>query len=278
MYFGIMIISDTSALVLNWTSKDLWKSKQAKEYFASLDLSAGDALLIMLDETEHYMHMQAVTNRKYFMRKFSFEQLNKYESEDRAGQVVILGAGISPLSLEIASMHPLSQVFDVDKYLMADKERYLAGKGSNIQFIDCDITDVELLKKKLIEKGWAEEVPTILVMEGIIYYIRETDLRNILTVFATADNSFACDFGIKPELVNEKNRIFGTEVFRKITEHIGIPEVSLYNPGYFLELVKETGFKQVERSTLADVQLQRTGSIGPFEGQEPGWIALVAAS
>jgi hypothetical protein len=28
-----MIVSDTSALVLNWTSKDIWKSKNARNYF-----------------------------------------------------------------------------------------------------------------------------------------------------------------------------------------------------------------------------------------------------
>ena len=40
-----MILSDTSALVLNWTSKDVLHSQAVQDYFDSLDLSGADKLL-----------------------------------------------------------------------------------------------------------------------------------------------------------------------------------------------------------------------------------------
>jgi len=68
-----MLISATSALVLNWTANEIWKSRNAWEYFESLDLSEGNTLLARFDELECDMHTQSVTNRKFFMRNHTIE-------------------------------------------------------------------------------------------------------------------------------------------------------------------------------------------------------------
>lgn len=59
-----MIISDTSALVLNWTSKDVLKSRNARDYFARLDLSGADKLYKLFDEKLNHVQNQLQTNRK----------------------------------------------------------------------------------------------------------------------------------------------------------------------------------------------------------------------
>jgi O-methyltransferase involved in polyketide biosynthesis len=192
-----MLISATSALVLNWTSKEIWKSKNALEYFEGLDLSEGNSLLKMFDEQERYMHTQSVTNRKYFVRKHTIEFLNACQNENENGQVIILAAGIAPLSVEIASLFPKTIVFDIDKYSMFEKEKYLNNICPNIKFIECDITDIELLNAKLIRDGWNPEKPAILIMEGIIYYLLEDDLKNILDFFANNNSRLIADFVLK---------------------------------------------------------------------------------
>jgi Leucine carboxyl methyltransferase len=270
-----MIISDTSALVLNWTLKDIWESKNARDYFTGLDLSAADNLLRMFDSHEDYMHTQTVSNRKYFMRNCAVEFLQQCSSDDVRGQVIILAAGIAPLSVEIASLYPNSLVFDVDKYLMDDKENYLGNRCPNIKFIACDITNIELLAALLVEKGWNIHEPGLLIMEGINYYLAETDLKNVLTFFAGYHLKFACDYGLKPACVNIKNRIYGIEVFRKIQELVGLDFLSFYEPGYFMSLVKQCGFINPVKFTMRDIQLQRTGQCSPFDFEEPGWIAVV---
>ncbi|MBS1514372.1 MAG: class I SAM-dependent methyltransferase [Bacteroidetes bacterium] len=269
-----MKISDTSALVLNWTSPALWKSQNAKEYFSRLDLSAGSELLALFDETEDYMHTQAVSNRKFFVRKCGVDFLEK----NPHGQVVILAAGIAPLSVELASLYPESKVFDVDKFLMSDKEKYLGGVCPNIKFIECDITNIELLHEKLLENNWNRSEPMILIMEGIIYYLNRYDLEDILIFFAESNSVFACDFGIKPEFVNGNNRKYGTEVFRKIMEKVGLSSMYFYEPNNFLKLLKKAGFKLPVRYTMRDVQIERTGKPEPFDYEEPGWISCVRNS
>jgi hypothetical protein len=77
-----MIISDTSALVLNWTSKDIWNSKNARDYFAGLDLNPADNLLQMFDKQENFMHTQTVSNRIFFIRKCAVEFLEQCRSEN----------------------------------------------------------------------------------------------------------------------------------------------------------------------------------------------------
>lgn len=270
-----MLISATSALVLNWTSKEIWKSKNAREYFESLDLSEGNSLLKMFSEQECYMHTQSVTNRKYFVRKYALEFLNTCQIENKKGQVIILAAGIAPLSVEIASLVPDGLVFDIDKYSMVEKEKYLNNICPNIKFIECDITNINLLKSKLIQNGWVPENQSILIMEGIVYYLSEADLKNILFFFANNNSRLMADFVLKPEYTNEKNRVFGVEVFRKIKESVGLGFVNFYDPVYFMDLIKKLGFENAKRFTMDEIQLERTGQKFPFDFEESGWITLV---
>jgi hypothetical protein len=71
-----MLISATSALVLNWTSRQIWMSKTARENFDGLDLSEAGILLKEFSELEKYMHTEPVINRKYFVIKHAVEFLN----------------------------------------------------------------------------------------------------------------------------------------------------------------------------------------------------------
>ena len=270
-----MLISATSALVLNWTSKEIWKSKNAQDYFDGLDLSEGEALYKEFDALENHMLTQAVTNRKYFVRKHTMAFLEKCRNDRVSGQVIILAAGISPLSVEITSFFPESAVFDVDKYSMKEKQQYLNNICPNIKFIECDITNMALLKSKLIQHGWNPAYPTLLVLEGIVYYLTESDLKNVLAFFGSYKTNLVADFVLKPEYVNEKNRIYGVEVFRKIQESVGLDFVNFYAPDHFMTILKECGFNQAKRFKMDEVQLERTGKKEPFDLEESGWVSLV---
>src|SRR5438477_4442092 len=101
------------------------------------------------------------------MRKCVVEFLEQCKTKNVSGQVVILAAGIDALSVEVASLYPNSKVFDVDKYSMKEKEEYLNGTCSNIKFLECDITNIELLNKCLAENGYNCNEPCIIIFEGI---------------------------------------------------------------------------------------------------------------
>jgi len=270
-----VLISATSALVLNWTSNDIWKTNNAREYLDNLDLSEGNPLYNAFDELENYMLTQAITNRKYFVRNYTIAFLRKLEQEKKNGQVIVLAAGIAPLSVEIASLFPKTILFDVDQYAMPEKEKYLKNMCPNIRFIECDITKIDLLKTKLSQYGWDPENPTMVVVEGIVYYLLETDLKNILFFFANHHTGLIADFVLKPEYVNVKNRMFGEVVFKRIRELVGLEFLNFYEPGYFMALVRDSGFQNAKRFKMDEIQMERTGQKDPFDLEEPAWVSMV---
>jgi len=270
-----MLISATSALVLNWTLKDVWQSTNALNYLNGLDLREGEDLYCQFDVLENHMLTQAVTNRKYFVRRHAVEFLAQCQTNHQQAQVIILAAGISPLSVELASLFPSCTIFDVDTHGMNEKKQYLKNICPNICFITGDITDIALLQAKLTQSGWKTSDPTLVVIEGIVYYLTESDLKNILRFFAGFNVRLIVDFVLKPEYVHEKTRIFGVEVFRKIKESVGLDFVNFYAPDYFMDLLNECGFNNLQRYTMDEIQLERTGNKKPFDLEDSGWVSMI---
>jgi len=172
-------------------------------------------------------------------------------------------------------LFPDSLVFDVDKFSLKEKESQLTQACPNIKFVQCDITQIELLEAALVDKGWNNNQPAFLVLEGITYYLTENDLKNVLTFFAKHLSRMACDFGLLPASVHEASRMIGIEIVHKIKESVNLPFMNCYDPGCFMNLVSKSGFKDAERYSMALVQTERTGGPMPFHGDEPAWVGLV---
>lgn len=270
-----MLISATSALVLYWTSPEIWTTRNARDYFEHLELAEGKPLYDEFGDLVNYMLTQGITNRKYFVRKHILAFLEDCEQKNQHGQVIVLAAGIAPLSAEIATLFPKCTVFDVDKYAMPEKEQYLKKVCRNIQFITSDITQLDLLEEKLVRAGWNERVATVVVIEGVIYYLTEKDLKNIMAFFANHQARLIADFVLKPTCVHEKNRRFGVEVFDKIRELVGLEFLNFYEPEYFMTMVEACGFKNPKRYTMDEIQMERTGKKDPFDFKEPAWVSMV---
>jgi hypothetical protein len=270
-----MLISATSALVLYWTSPEIWTTANARNYFAHLDLREGKTLYDSFSKAENEIETEVLTNRKYFVRKHIVSFLEGCEKENKSGQVIVLAAGIAPLSVEIATLFPNAIVFDVDKYAMPEKEKYLQHVCRNIRFIECDITQVDLLEKKLKKAGWDPASPTIVVVEGIVYYLKESDLWNILHYFANQQSRLILDFVLKPDCVDEQFRKYGVDVFERIREWIGLKILNFYEPDFFMEMIAVCGFKKAKRFEMDEIQMERTGKSEPFDDQRQAWVCMV---
>lgn len=272
-----MKISATSTLVLNWSDHSLWQSRETLAYNAQLDLSEGEQLFKLFSEEENFMHKQAVSGRKYFMKKKVLSFLQELFKEEKSGQVIILAAGLAPLSIEIASLYPSSRVFDVDKYLMDEKRELINGEPSNIEFIDCDITDLIALSDKLVNHNLKFDKPSIAVMEGILYYLPKESLKNILHFLKKNNIAFVGDFCLKPELVNEKTRFYLTDVFRKITEEVQLDFINFYSAVEITDLLKEAGYENVSITNMQQIQEERVGDKNPFSENNSCWVRNIYA-
>lgn len=273
-----MKISATSALVLNWTDKKTWQTPDAIAYMSRLDLSEGQPLLNLFSEHENFMHTQTVSGRKFFIRKKLIAFLSEMQRQNKKGQVVILAAGLAPLSLEIASLFPSCRVFDVDKYNMQEKKMLVGAQPANISFIECDITDVSKLNEALLIEGFQPEEPTMAVLEGITYYITTAALKDVLTYLSSNKAVVVGEFGLKPELVNEKTRFHLESVFSKIKQQVKLDFVSYYSDEEIKALLQSAGFKSVELTNFQLIQKERTGDEFPFTLPDSSWIKAIYAS
>lgn len=273
-----MKISATSALVLNWTAPDVWTTANATDYTNRLDLSESEKLLGLFSEEEQYMHLQAVSNRKFFVRKKAIDFITLCRQKGALPQVIILAAGIAPLSVELSSLFPEAGIFDLDKYLMKEKEHFLQDSLPGIRFIDGDLTNLEGMDRQLKSRGWDPQKPTLVIMEGITYYLTEDALRGVIAYFAPFAIAMAGDFALQPEIVDEKARIFGTELFRKIKEAIDLKHIQYYDPAHFAALLKDYALTPLQRTLISDIQETFRGTAEPFSGTEPCWISMFSVS
>ena len=271
-------ISATSALVLNWTDKNIWESSLAAEYMRELDLSEGQSLLERFSAEENLMHTQTVSCRKFFVRRTVCDFLGRLQREGRSGQVVILAAGLAPLSAEIASLFPESAVFDVDLHNMREKQELLGARASNIAFCECDITNIEQLDTALTAAGFRKGEPTIAVLEGILYYLSPDALRKILHYLSEHQAAVVGEFGLKPELVNEDTRLHLLDVFEKIQGQVNMDFVTFYADDAIDTLLRDAGFASVTLHNFQPIQKERTGDEFPFTAPDSSWIKSFSAT
>ncbi|MGR6087463.1 MAG: class I SAM-dependent methyltransferase [Arcticibacter sp.] len=272
-----MKISATSTLVLNWTDSKLWQSRETLGCNQQLDLSEGEPLFKLFSEEETFMHTQAVSGRKYFMKKNVLGFLEELDNQGESGQVIILAAGLAPLSIEIASLFPNCMVFDVDKFLMNEKKKIVNEKPSNIEFIECDITDLNLFRDKLLNHNFKFDKPSIAVMEGIIYYLPTDSLKNIFNFLHKNNIAFVGDFCLRPKLVNEKTRFYLTDVFRKIKEEVLLDFINFYSAEEITNFLQEAGYKKIIASNMQQIQEERVGEKNPFLEKNSSWVMNVSA-
>ncbi len=160
-------ISGTSALVLLWGGKDAYKSKLAQKYLEQLDLSSGYELYNECSKIWEPYH-EILRNRKFGVFNF----IESILREDSNAQVIILAAGIAPLSLDIIERFPDAKIFDIDIVNMPMKKKLFeeVSDGSfenKIEFIESDITNKDILTESLIQHGWDKSKKSIVIAEGI---------------------------------------------------------------------------------------------------------------
>ena len=163
----------TSAFVLLFTSRDVYEGDAAKRLLQSVDLSAG------LGIKNHFARWwediyEEIGNRKVGVKLQSRTFLNNHPD----AQVVCMGGGLDPLSLDLAEAYPQATVFDVDMANMDLKEQITASiNGPEIRFCTGNLADPAGLVSVLTEAGWDPGKLTLMIAEGITYYVPKSVFR-----------------------------------------------------------------------------------------------------
>lgn len=195
-------VAPTAALVL-YQARDIFNEGIARDYMSSLDLSAIQPMAEKLGALPSLSHV--IQFRKQYLRFLA----DAYLPDSEPVQIVILGAGLDPLGLQLLERYggDIARIFEVDTAHLAEKDlvyRKIAPEANNLHLVHCDITDPQHLLECLVASGYDKDVPTILVFEGIIHYITQEKFYDIMRRFRTRNrtNLVLMDFALPYEDVS----------------------------------------------------------------------------
>jgi len=273
-----ILLAKTSALVLVCDSNYSYQSPKTKEFLSYLDLSEGENMYNKIKYLKPHVD-EVIPNRKFIIHNYIREVLMSCKD---TVQVLVLACGWDPILVKINEEFPTHSVFGVDIESVHLQEKILQqiAPDSSIFYINSDITDTQSLMEKLIQKGWVEDRPSFIVLEGISYYIKPKQLWHILQELRAKISSecFICgDFLVdwKQQKLSKISQHLATGVFDMIKEECS----QKYYPYTTLQIQKKLeslGFDEIKFFTQDAIQTKRLGRAYPWDLKD-GHIQLFTA-
>jgi hypothetical protein len=262
-------LSSTSALVLLWARQECYPSENARNYLSLLDLSAGNALYEQCQQICSY-YGEVIKNRKFGV----FDLINKCLAEPIGiQQIVIAGAGLDALGIEVVTHYPEVTVFELDISNMDIKTSLFSkienAGHPNIACINADLSDADGTYTKLIDHGWNQGIPTLLIMEGISYYLDPNSIQALSE--AIGPDRIIFEFLRPAEKVLPDRTMIANGIFGLIARSCGCPEIYRYDHttiGYLF------GLPVVIRYSMEQLENMRVGANHYFPTEESGWIEV----
>jgi O-methyltransferase involved in polyketide biosynthesis len=262
-------LSDTSALVLLWAQQECYQTEQARQYLGQLDLEEGRVLYEQCRAVWPY-YDEVIKNRKVGVLSL----IEKCCSGKIGGQqLIIVGAGLDALGIEVAERYPHITVFELDQDNMEFKSCLFdnlwdESKG-NLRCIKIDILDDSALYGRLADHGWSSKKPTILVMEGISYYLPEESIRKMALIIQPEWIVF--EFLKQERDISADRRDIPQKVFDIISDQCGSPHIGRYD---YSKIEKLFDMPVTSKYSMNRLEEMRTGANRFFPTQESGWIEV----
>ena len=276
-----MRLAHTAALVMSWAAP-LYKDGPSAAFVAQLDLSEGGELLARCHDICPW-YGEVIRNRKYFVRRLIEEELT---SRATPCQVVIPAAGVSPLALDLLLNQRLhvERVIEVDIAGMAEK-RQLYSKvapdlADRIACITADITAEEFSIEMLKAEGeYQSNSPTIVLFEGISYYIDEECLRRAIGLFQSKlqQNLVVLEYMLPCSFIKKAMQPIPSGIFGTIGDYAGLSNIRCYSPDEVEQFFYSVRGSEVRHYFLTDMERLRKGKPKRFVEESDGWVACSVA-
>lgn len=262
-------LSATSALVQLWAQQDCYQTKPARQYLSQLDLDEGRILHEQCRTVWPY-YDEVIKNRKFGVAHL----IGQCCSEKIEGQqLVIAGAGLDALGIETAERYAHVSVFELDRVNM-DLKALLAAdinmdSRQRLHFIEIYITDSVFLRKRLVENGWDPQTPTLLVLEGISYYLPEESIRKMAHIIRPKWIVF--EFLKEEWEISAERAEIPRKVFDIIADRCGSPCIERYD---YPTVERLFDMPVTSRHSMKQLENMRTGANRIFPTAESGWIEV----
>ena len=268
-------LAPTAALVMRW-ALPLYEKNPAQRFVEQLDLSGGEQLYSGCSAICPW-YGEVIQNRKYFIKKIIERQLDIRNPS----QLLVLAAGQSPVALELSLERPsqISSAFEVDVSGMEEKARLYAetfpGVQGKLLCLAGDITSEGLLP--LLERtGYAKDDASIVLLEGISYYLPKPTLQELISRFGSGGkNIIIIEYLLPCSKVEPSRRQVPREIFSLIRRSAGLEEISCYTREGLGRIFREAGGKLLESWSMKEMELARCEENRYFPRDGLGWIECV---
>jgi O-methyltransferase involved in polyketide biosynthesis len=272
-------VSDTAALVMLWASGYYEQKPLMGTYLKKLDLSAGLQLLECYNGICPW-YSEVIINRKHFIKN-TVEELVKADTKPTT--IVNLGAGFSPLALELSPLLcDRVRFIEIDRNNMSHKhQRYSEIVPDRSRFISCiesDITDTTQLTDAIRKaSGDPAGKRLIVVMEGLSYYIERSAMVRVFESLSDMFPDLSIVFEhLKPcRLVTEERRFIPYRIFSHVRDYTALDRMTTYSPD---EIVAMLGPDfSCSYYDMDAMEKRRTGSSRYFKTPDAGWLSCAVA-
>jgi O-methyltransferase involved in polyketide biosynthesis len=278
---GSLELEPTAALVMDW-AKDLYCTGLASAFYSRLDLSSGHRMREECDAVCPW-YPEVMMNRKWFVRHLASGIVS---SSNDSCQVILIAAGKSPLALELLEKHPerIGAVIETDIAGMNEKEqiyRAVAPEAAKrIRCIHADIYDRAGMERAIVETGrYDPDRPSVIVFEGISYYLPPFVSSGVLSLFATESrkNAVILDSLLPCRLVREDRRYISRGIWGIIHRDCNFRKTITYSPEEMEAMLSLAGCDHVRHHAMDEMERHRTGKNRYFPAPGDGWIRISTA-
>lgn len=278
---GSLELEPTAALVMDW-AKDLYRTGSAAAFCSHLDLSAGHRMRQECDEVCPW-YPEVMMNRKWFIRHLASEMV---AAADDACQVILIASGKSPLAIELLELHPdrIAMVIETDITGMDEKQqiyRAVAPEAARkIWCVRADLYDYEGTAHAIACTGVYDlDRPSVIVFEGISYYIPPAAASGVLSNFASKSrqNTVILDSLLPCRLVREDRRYISRGIWDIIHRDCNFRHTITYSPEEMEAMLSSSGCDRVRHHAMHEMERLRTGGNRYFPTAGDGWIRISTA-
>ena len=254
-------------------------SDTARRFLDMLDLGSGRELFEKcVSYWPHYHHV--VKNRKSCILNLACRAI----ANDGIEQVAILGAGLDPLSLEIHARHADCKIFEIDVANMDTKTAMLQSINpsitDSIKCITLDLSNTDAIMPSLLESGWNPDAPSLMVLEGISYYLTVDALWKTIGMLKSASgtNRIILEYFIPPEKISKDRLPIARYPFDLIASDADIAHIARYDVDDITVRAERLGGKLLQHYDMGRMEQERVPESTLFKPRQSGWIEVCMLS
>jgi O-methyltransferase involved in polyketide biosynthesis len=268
-------VSDTAALVMLWADQYYQQHPLISTYLKRLDLKAGRNLFERYNRICPW-YSEVIINRKHFI---STTVRSLVTSTPGKVTIVNLGAGFSPLALELADLlTPDCHCIEIDKSGMEQKQALypdlVPDRCGFISSIQADITDGPSLRTALMQE---DEAHLIVIMEGLSYYLSRQAMAAVLSTLSGISGRQSIVFEhLKPcRFIRGDRRFIPGTIFSHIRDYTALDRMTTYTEGEIREILQEDF--TCSYYDMDEMERRRTGTCTWFPTPDSGWLSCAVA-